>query len=145
MANTFGPIELVAFEFPDDRIPQDVKSELLALVASQQVRIIDLVVVRRPEVGEVEVIEVHELDDDLVITDVELSGSGLTGQEDIDEIADGLPPGTSALVMVIEHVWSMGLVGAVRDAGGFVLAAERIPAEVVEALLELASDEDTGA
>ena len=142
MANTFGPIELVAFEFPDDRIPEAVKTELLALVASQQVRIIDLVVLRRPLDGELEVVEIHEIGDELLVTDVELTGAGLAGQEDIDEIGQGLPPGTSALVLVFEHVWSTGIANAVRDAGGFVLAAERIPAEVVEALLELGDELD---
>jgi hypothetical protein len=41
-------------------------------------------------------------------------------------------------------VWARGFVGAARDAGAVILASERIPAEVVNALAELSelADED---
>ncbi len=133
----FGPIEFLALEFPDDRIPDAVKTELAVLVASEQVRIIDLVVVRRPVDGDLEIIEIQDLEDEIVVTDVELPGSGLAGQEDIDEIAGALPLGSSALILVIEHLWSLGLARALRASGGILLASERIPAEVVAALSEL--------
>jgi len=136
MASTFGPVELIALGFPDDRIPDEVKEQLAALVVSEQVRIIDLVVVRRPVEGDIEVIELEDLGDDLAIT-VELEGGGLAGDEDIADIAEAVPAGTSALVIVFEHVWSIGIAQAIRQTGGVLLAAERIPAEVVAAITDL--------
>ncbi|MBD8059423.1 DUF1269 domain-containing protein [Cellulomonas sp. JH27-2] len=137
MASTFGPVELIALGFPDDRIPDEVKAQLAALVVSEQVRIIDLVVVRRPLEGDLEIIELEDLGDELAITDVELEGGGLAGDEDIADIAEAVPAGTSALVLVFEHVWSNGIAQAIRETGGVLLAAERIPAEVVAAIAEL--------
>jgi len=139
MASTFGPVELIALGFPDDRIPDEVKAQLAALVVSEQVRIIDLVVVRRPVEGDLEIIEFEDLGDELLLadTEIDLVGGGLAGDEDLADIADAIPAGTSALVLVLEHVWSIGIADAIRESGGVLLAAERIPAEVVAAIADL--------
>jgi hypothetical protein len=39
---------------------------------------------------------------------------------------------------VLEHLWSAGVADAVRASGGVLVASERIPAEVVAAIVELA-------
>jgi uncharacterized membrane protein len=145
MATSFGPVELYALEFPDDRIPDAVKTELLRLVDADQVRILDLVVLRRPQDGSVEVIELEQVADELELVGIGLAAPGLTGEEDIDHVAANLAPGSSALVVVVENVWMRGIVGAIRDSGGIVLAAERIPAEVVNALAEIDDADDVAA
>jgi uncharacterized membrane protein len=140
--STFGPVEIVAIAFPADRIPADVQTSVLDVLAAGTVTLLDLAVVRRSEDGSVELLEVTDLGDELEITDVELTGAGLAGEEDLDEVAAGLAPGTSALVLVVEHTWARGVVGAARDAGGVVLLSERIPAEVVNEVADLALVED---
>ena len=144
MAEVFGPVDLYAIGFPEERVPDRVRDELIGLIASDAVRIVDLVVLRKSPEGDVSIIEVEDFGDVLQITDLELLGAGLTGSEDLDDIGAGVPPGGSALVAVVENVWARGFVGAARDAGAVVLAVERIPAEVVNALAELAElgDED---
>jgi len=144
MAEVFGPVDLYAVGFPEERVPERVREELLQLIASDAVRMVDLVVVRKSLDGDVSVIEFEDFGDELQITDLELPGAGLTGGEDLDDIGAGVPPGGSALVAVVEHVWARGFVAAARDAGAVVLASERIPAEVVNALAELSelADED---
>jgi len=137
MAEVFGPVDLYAIGFPEERVPERVREELLALLENDAVRVVDLVLVRKSLDGDLSVIEVEDFGDELQITDVELAGAGLTGGEDVDEIGAALPPGGSALVAVVEHVWARGFVAAAREAGAIVLASERIPAEVVNALVEL--------
>lgn len=138
MAPTFGPVELVAFAFPHDRVPDEVKAQIALLVLTEQVRIIDLIVVRHPDDETLDVIELSDLAGELQLTETELVGSGIAGQEDIDAIAGDLEVGSSALVLVLEHIWSAGVADAVRNRGGVLIAAERIPAEVVSAVVELA-------
>ena len=140
--STFGPVEIVAIAFPADRIPADVQTSVLEVLAAGTVTLLDLAVVRRSEDGDVELLEVTDLGDELEITDVALTGAGLAGEEDLDEIAGGLAPGTSALVLVVEHTWARGVVAAANDAGGVVLLSERIPAEVVNEVADLALVED---
>ncbi|MEN0127958.1 MAG: DUF6325 family protein [Brevundimonas sp.] len=140
MAEVFGAVELVAITFPQDRVPDEVKAQVALLVAAEQVRIIDLVVVRRPDEDTLDVVELTDIDGDgdLDFLETELVGLGLAGQEDIDAIAGDLEVGTSALVIVFEHLWSRGVAAAARAAGGVLVTSERIPAEVVAAIVELA-------
>jgi len=140
--STFGPVEIVAVAFPTDRIPAGVQASVLEVLAEGTVTLLDLAVVRRSDAGDVEVIEVTDLGDELEITDVELTGAGLAGEEDLDAVAAGLAPGTSALVLVVEHTWARGVIAATSAADGVVLLGERIPAEVVNEVADLALVED---
>jgi uncharacterized membrane protein len=140
--STFGPVEIIAVAFPTDRIPAGVQASVLEVLAEGTVTLLDLAVVRRSDAGDVEVVEVTDLGDELEITDVELSGAGLAGEEDLDEVAAGLAPGTSALVLVVEHTWARGVVAATGAADGVVLLSQRIPAEVVNEVADLALVED---
>ncbi|WP_454728305.1 DUF6325 family protein [Cellulosimicrobium protaetiae] len=136
--STFGPVEIVAVAFPTDRIPGGVQASVLKVLAEGTVTLLDLAVVRRSDGGDVEVIEVTDLGVELEITDVELTGAGLAGEEDLDAVAAGLAPGTSALVLVVEHTWARGVIAATSAADGVVLLSERIPAEVVNEVADLA-------
>ncbi len=135
--STFGPVEIVAVAFPSDRIPAGVQASVLEMLAEGTVTLLDLAVVRRSDAGDVEVVEVTDLGDD-----VELTGAGLAGEEDLDAVAAGLAPGTSALVLVVEHTWARGVIAATSAADGVVLLSERIPAEVVNEVADLALVED---
>ena len=47
-------------------------------------------------------------------------------------LLEGLPDGSSALVLAIEHMWAVPLRDAVRDAGGLVIAHRSLtPEELV--------------
>ncbi|MDM7830458.1 DUF6325 family protein [Cellulomonas edaphi] len=138
MPEKFGPVELVAFAFPQLRVPDAVRAEVAHLVATDQVRIVDLVGVRRPDPSTIEVVELSDLSEELDFVEPQLKGAGLAGQEDIDQIASDLLPGTAAVILVLEHLWASGVADAVRASGGILLTSERIPAEVVTAVAELA-------
>ncbi|MDW5561840.1 MAG: DUF6325 family protein [Methanomassiliicoccus sp.] len=43
-------------------------------------------------------------------------------QDDIDDVLDSFPSNSSALFVIIEHLWAKGLKQAVRDSDGTVLA-----------------------
>ena len=60
---------------------------------------------------------------------------GSLNEEDAEELADDLPPNTSALVVAFENAWAAKFVEAVRAADGFVIDQIRIPADVVDAAL----------
>lgn len=135
---TFGPVEVYAFAFPHERVPDRVKAAVVDVIASGAVTLLDLLVIRKANDGAVEIVEAEDLGDQIDITDIEIARPGMAGQEDVDDVAAGLPPGTVAVMLVIEHTWSRGFVGELAASGGIVVAAERIPAEVVNELAALA-------
>ncbi|WP_147796410.1 DUF6325 family protein [Cellulomonas sp. Y8] len=138
-APAFGPVELIALAFPGDDVPGPVLAEVAALAGSDRVRVVDVVVVRPDDDG-IEIVEVADLDgpaaDGLAdLADLaDLVGRGLAGEHDLGLVAESLPPGASALVIVVEHLWAAALAAAAREAGAVVAHAELVPAEVVNAL-----------
>jgi hypothetical protein len=54
------------------------------------------------------------------------------------DTAESLEPNTSAALIVWENVWARKVAQAMRDAGGELVAFERLPHEVVQAAREWA-------
>lgn len=131
MEPSFGPVELVALAFDAPRIPPAVSRAVLDVAGSGAVTLLDLAVVRRSEEGGLAVLEAQDLGDEIDLVAVELPASGLTGDEDLWEIAAEIDPGTSVLVLAIEHTWSRQLVSAAIGADTDVILHERIPAVAV--------------
>ena len=52
-----------------------------------------------------------------------------------------MEPGTSAALIVYENSWAVPFVGAVRAAGGELIASARIPAPDVVAALDALESE----
>lgn len=132
----FDPVELIALAFPGDDVPAPVLAEVVALAGSDRVRVVDVVLVR-PDDGGVEIVEVADLEGpaaDGLADLADLVGRGLAGEHDLALVAGSLPPGASALVLVVEHLWAAALAGVARDAGAVVALTELVPAEVVNAL-----------
>jgi hypothetical protein len=104
---------------------------VLDVAASGAVTLLDLAVVRRNEEGGLVILEAQDLGDEVDLVAVELPATGLTGDEDLREIAAEIDPGTSVLVLAIEHTWSRQLVSAAVAADADVILHERVPAAAV--------------
>ncbi|MET7478418.1 DUF6325 family protein [Streptomyces sp. NPDC005648] len=133
-----GPVEYVVLAFPGNRFRGEIAPELKSLVASGTVRILDLTFVKKDADGAVSYVELDALDpmESSVFDDIEGEVGGLFSQEDLELIAEELVPDSSAAVLLWEDTWAAGISGAVRRAGGRLVAHERIPADVVERAYE---------
>jgi hypothetical protein len=67
--------------------------------------------------------------------------SGLFNEDDLMDAAEELEPNSSAALFVWENVWARNVAQAMRDAGGQLIAFERLPHEVVQAAREWALEE----
>jgi hypothetical protein len=128
----YGPIEFYAIAFEGDRPGPGVLKAIDDLVASGTVNLLDLVFARRSPEGELEVLELSDTVDDGAPS---LDLAGLAGEEDIQVLAEGLEPGKSAAILVVELLWAKSFAAALYDAGGAVIAREGIPAPIVNAFL----------
>jgi uncharacterized membrane protein len=127
----YGPAELIVVKFPGDQFRGEIVPALVDLVDSGTIRLIDLLFVRRDPDGTTTFLEASE-----AFPDGPLSGiagdAGLLSDEDVDDVAAALEPGSSAGMLLFEHVWAAPFTDAVRRAGGELVYDERIPAAVVE-------------
>lgn len=141
----YGPADLYVVAFPEDHVPDRVKDALLESLSSGVITLLDLTVIKRAEDGSVEVIEIENLGDEFDLTVIDATSTGLIGDEDIDAMVAQMEPSTTALAILLEHTWARSIAGAVLDSEAVVLAAERIPAAVVNEVAALAGVADEPA
>ena len=66
------------------------------------------------------------------------ASTGLLSQEDLEEAATALAPGTSAAVLVWENRWAAPVAVALRKSGGQLVASGRLPVQAIIASLDAA-------
>jgi hypothetical protein len=130
-----GPVDLVLVEMSGEVSPPAIAGAFADLMASDVLRLLDLVLVSRDDAGEVVVVELEEFENGDVALDIIIEEPGLVTEEDINELTSDLGSGKSALLFAIEHVWARDLSELLENAGGVVMTETRIPAHAVSAAL----------
>ena len=128
-----GPLEYVVLGFADNQF-SEVLPELIAFQEDGLIRVVDLVFVSKAEDDTMAVQEVGELsENDLpAYTDLADGLAGLLTAQDIEHLAEAIPPGTSAVVVLFEHAWTLRLAEAVRRAGGVLFTGGMVTQEAFE-------------
>lgn len=132
----YGPVELYLVGFDGENPSPDALQALLRQVDTGLVRLLDLVILRRSESGELTVTEIEDVGERFGLGDVEFGAAGITGTEDIEDLASLVEPGRSAAVVALELTYARELASTLAASGGVVLSTERIPAPVVNALMD---------
>ncbi len=138
-----GPVDYLVVAFPGNKFKGEIGPALADLVEAGTIRIIDVAFVGKDQDGNTVALELTELDPD-VQAGLDKAGvevGGLLNEEDLADIADGLEPDTSAALLVWENVWARKVAQAMRNAGGELVAFERLPHEVVQAAREWALEQ----
>jgi uncharacterized membrane protein len=130
-----GPVEFYLIGFPGERPGPEVLQAIVELIRSGTVKLLDLVFASRGQDGELTVVELEELADQPGLSELVADELGLAGEEDITMVAEAMEPGTSAALLIVEHVWARRFAQAIARAGGQVLLTERVPAGEVDALI----------
>ncbi|QLQ11030.1 MAG: hypothetical protein HZY75_12510 [Nocardioidaceae bacterium] len=133
---TFGPVEFYLVGLEGDRPSSGVLDALGELIEAGTVRLLDFVVISKSEDGEVTAVEIEDQAEEYGLGGVELGAIGLAGEEDIAEFASLVPAGRAAALVVLELAWAKRLAEKLAGSGGEVLAVERIPAPVVNGLVD---------
>ena len=129
-----GPVEYLVVAFPGSTFNGAIVPELKKLVDGGIVRILDLTFVKRDEDGAVRLLELDTLgpDEAAAFADVEGEVGGLLSDEDVALMAEEIPPGSSAALLVWENTWAGPITAAIRESGGVLVAHERVPEALVE-------------
>ena len=138
MATTdLGPVEILVVSFPGNQFTGEIAPALAELVESGLIRVIDLVFVTKGAEGDIVGIELSDLDDAVGGAFSPHVGvpNGMLSDEDIEDLGADLEPGSSAAILLFEHVWATKFRDAVLDSGGELVAAIRVPKEVIDEVL----------
>jgi Family of unknown function (DUF6325) len=131
---TLGPLEYTVIGFRKGTFDGSIAREIGKVVDQDVIRIVDIVLIDRDAQGNTAVIEIDAKEDPAFesFAPILANRMGLFTPEDIETIAETLPPETSALAILFEHRWAEDIKDAMARAGGFLVARAVIPPEVLE-------------
>ena len=133
-----GPIDYLVMEWSGD---QPVTGEVMPLIVDLAdrgvIRVLDIAFVSKERDGSVIAIDIGDLTRaNQGLADFEGASSGLLGQDDLEDAAGALEPGTVAAVLVWENRWAAPVAAALRRSGGQLVATGRIPVQAILASLD---------
>jgi hypothetical protein len=131
-----GPIDYLVVEWPDRQPTGEAAPHLVDLVDRGVIRILDLAFIAKGEDGSVARMEIADLGEQFAV--FVGATSGLISDEDADEAAAALEPGTSAALLVYENTWAAPFATALRRSGAQLVAGGRIPTQALLAALDAA-------
>jgi uncharacterized membrane protein len=162
-----GPVQMLVLGFAEPEFTGKIAAELDRLREHEFVRIIDALVVSKDDEGDVTAMQVSDLTTaqatEMGAVVGALIGFGYGGEDAAevgaevgmeagedghlipDEqmwfVADVIPEGSAAVIVLLEHLWAIPLRDSIAAAGGIALADEWIhPIDLVAAGVKMSAD-----
>ena len=128
-----GPLEYAVIGVSDLQRAHALISEMNAIQAAGQVRVVDLVFVEKAANGTVVMKEASDLSEAELAAYGGITGNlmGLLTAQDVEQLAEPIPSETSALIVLFEHTWVIGLTEAVRQGGAVVFSGGMVSQEAL--------------
>jgi hypothetical protein len=133
-----GPVDYLVVEFPAgaSNFTGEMAAELLALVDSGTIRVIDVLILTKDEDGAVDAMELADVGELGELQAVEAQLAELLAADDVEHLAAAMEPGSTAGVLIWENLWAAKFASAARRAGGQLIANGRIPIQAIIASIE---------
>src|ERR1700704_4862547 len=124
-----GPVDYLVVEFPAgaSNFTGEMAAELLALVDSGAIRVIDMVILTKDEDGTVEAVELGDVGELGELQALEAQLAELLAEDDIVHLAASMEPNSTAGVLIWENLWAAPFASAARRSGGPLIANGRVP------------------
>jgi hypothetical protein len=133
-----GPVDYLVVEFPPEtsNFTGEMAAELAKLADTGTIRILDILILRKDDEGDIEALEIDDLDEVSEIVHLEAEIAEILAAEDVAHLAAAMDNGTTAGVIVWENTWAAPFASAARRAGGQLVATGRIPIQAIIASFE---------
>lgn len=135
-----GPVTYMVVEFPGSQFKGEIAPALRELVDNRQIRILDLVLVKKNADGSIESVELSSLsesDSELAarLAGLETTALGILNYNDIEILAGALENDSSAAILLFENLWAERFADAITNANGRWVLLESVPSDVLAAAL----------
>lgn len=133
-----GPVDYLIIEFPDGQqnFTGEGADELLRLHDAGIIRIMDILILQKAADGTVMAQELGDLGELGELQRIEAELVQTLAEEDVENLAAAMDPGSVAGVLVYENLWAAPFASAMRRAGGQLIANGRIPIQAIIAAVE---------
>lgn len=157
-----GPLQLFAIGFTDPKLDGSILNALADASDAGTIKVVDVLGVYKDESGDIAAAEMSDLTEDEAVTYgawvgalIGLGADGGEGAEmgaliggmaaadeyeygldaeSIASIAEDIPAGGAAMLLVIDHQWAIPLRNAMRASGGIMIAQDFLNPEALIAL-----------
>jgi hypothetical protein len=136
-----GPVDYIVVGFDGNNFDGSIVTALTEAVSKGIIRVVDLLFIIKDHEGTVVEGELEDQLDDTKfwmssIRYSEHEGTPLIAEQDIFQLGEQMPLSSSAMVLVIEHLWAKNIKRAMLGAGGDLLAYGRIQPDAVETAMK---------
>jgi hypothetical protein len=133
-----GPVDYVVVEFPAgaSNFTGEMAEELVRLVNSGTIRLIDVLILTKNGDGTVDAMELSDIEELGELEALEAELAELLAEEDVERLAAAMDPGSTAGVLIWENLWAAPFAAAARRSGGQLIATGRIPIQAIIASIE---------
>jgi hypothetical protein len=140
-----GPVDYLVVKFPGNKFTGKIAPELRRLHDSGIVRVIDIILVRKDEEGNVESLEIADLEGEAGKAFTDFAGKMGTwfSQEDVEIIGEGLPNNSTAGGILFENLWAVRLMDEIIKSDGELVAQGRVPSEDIAMVREMSGSSKT--
>src|SRR5215467_5561554 len=131
-----GPLEYLVVGFEGNHFTGQILSELRAAQEKGIIRVIDLLVMKKNEQGNVTALELSELSEEEARPFGFLAGNLLNifEPEDVELTASQMPTNSAAGLLLFEHTWAIPLKQAILNAGAVARTGGLVAPEVVRSI-----------
>ena len=161
---SMGPVQMLVLGFAEPEFTGKIAAEIDRLREHEFIRIVDALVVQKDDAGDIKVVQASDLTIEEATEMGAIAGAlvgfgygdaeagaeagavaGSDGHLIPDAeawyVADTIPTGSTAAIVLFEHLWAIPLRDAIVNAGGVALADEWIhPSDLVAAGLAAAGN-----
>ena len=133
---TIGPLEFIVIGSKGHTFMQEILPELNDIQENDLIRVVDLAFVRKDSNGTVSMLEVHDLTDEelALFGPTKENLSGVLTHEDITKLTATMPSDSSAVIVLLEHVWLVRLSEGLNRSNAVLLAGGMVPPAAMEQL-----------
>jgi Family of unknown function (DUF6325) len=133
-----GPVDYLVVEFPAgaSNFTGEMAKELVALVDSGTIRVIDILILTKNDDGTVDAAELSDVAELGELQTIEAQLAELLAADDVVHLAAAMEPGSTAGVLIWENLWAAPFAAAARRSGGQLIANGRIPIQAIIASIE---------
>jgi hypothetical protein len=133
-----GPVDYIVVDFPAgaSNFTGEMTAELVSLVESGTIRVIDALILTKNDDGSVDATELSDIGELGELEALEAQLAELLAEDDVAHLAAAMEPGSTAGVLIWENLWAAPFASAVRRSGGQLIANGRIPIQAIIASIE---------
>jgi hypothetical protein len=133
---TLGPLEYLMVAFEGNRFSGEILSALRDAQEKGIIRVIDLLVIKKDEQGNVMALELSDLNEEEARPFSFLAGGLLSifEPDDVELTASEMPNNSAAGLLLIEDTWAIPLKQAILKAGAVARTGGLVAPEVVQAI-----------